>query len=135
MASKRYTTEMVLEGTTYEVMYLGRDYSSRAAFRSHKTRVSVSGEDRPTMLVPAYTMRGDDPANDALWRKYNREVVKLMKAVALPVIHEILDDENPTLTFSRTAGCSCGCSPAFKLDRLIYKEQVGVVESIYITRK
>lgn len=47
-------------------------------------------------------------ADDKTWRKYNREVVALQK--------KILKDagiDAEKYTWSRTAGCSCGCSPAF----------------------
>ena len=65
---------------------------------------------------PEYSRKGDDPINDKLWRKYNKMEVALQKkliqkAIELEMIPEnVLED----LTFSRKAGCFCGCSPGWK---------------------
>lgn len=51
---------------------------------------------------------------DAAWRVFNRQEVKLMKMAAEWGLRELGHDAK--LRFSRKAGCSCGCSPGFVLD-------------------
>jgi hypothetical protein len=91
--------------------------------KGRHTYVSVSCDFNPEEIhgsgftcQPEWTMKGEDPANDKLWKKYNRYEVALQKkliekAIELEMIPaNVLED----LTFSRKAGCSCGCSPGWK---------------------
>jgi hypothetical protein len=86
------------------------------------TIVSLFGTPNPEDLnfhgftsMPEPSIKGEDPANDKLWRKYNKAEkilqMELMKEVVRKGLmeEEILQD----LTFSRKAGCSCGCSPGW----------------------
>jgi hypothetical protein len=64
---------------------------------------------------PPYSVKGTNPANDNLWKRYNQAEVRLMreavdKAMELDLI------PRDSYSFSRKAGCSCGCSPG-----MIYK--------------
>lgn len=91
---------------------------------SRKARVYVSGEE-DVDFTEAYAMqrangyanKGTNPEEDKLFAKLNRQVVKNQKAVieearvAIPELAEML--EGKSLTFSRTAGCGCGCSSGF----------------------
>jgi len=67
--------------------------------------------------------RGQRPEVDKLFDQLNRQVVKNQKKVALaaiakiPALAELIEDCK--MTFSKKAGCSCGCSPAFILDQTI----------------
>lgn len=82
----------------------------------NRIRVFVSGEAKPDMPVPPYgSTRGDGSAEDKAWKAYNRAEVANQR----DLIEEALA-QNPELatklgklSFSRKAGCGCGCSPGF----------------------
>lgn len=84
--------------------------------------------------MPAYSPKGDNAELDAAWRKYNREELRLMRAIVDPVVKAEFP-ELGKLSFSRTAGCSCGCSPAFRAEGMVIDEEIGRVSWITITRK
>ena len=90
-----------------------------------KARVSVSGE-VDVDFTAAYEAdradggpkpRGERPEVDKMFDRLNRQVIAnkrdvVSEAVAsLPELATLLDGIK--LHFSRTAGCACGCSPAF----------------------
>ncbi|QED11470.1 hypothetical protein SEA_VITAS_47 [Microbacterium phage Vitas] len=89
-----------------------------------KARVYVDGE-VDVDFTEAYALqrangfvaKGENAEEDKLFAKLNREVVKNKKAVfeeALTVFPELAEMFlGKKVTFSRTAGCGCGCSPAF----------------------
>lgn len=66
---------------------------------------------------PEYTLRGEDPESDKAWDAFNRLEVKLMKEQILKANEALhfLPKDGWKMNFSKTAGCTCGCSPAFKL--------------------
>jgi len=99
--------------------------------KSKRTRLYVAGEE-PVDFTAAYEAdradggpqpRGQRPEVDKLFDALNRQVVKNQKKVALeavasiPALAELIEDCK--MTFSKKAGCSCGCSPAFILDQTI----------------
>ena len=96
----------------------------------------VSGT-KPDMDMPAYSTIGVDPENDAAWRRYNRAEIKqqrLLLEEVLPGLQHLLGYTAPIkAAFSRKAGCSCSCSPGFKLDRPVYLDGRRVV-GIYVTK-
>lgn len=124
-----------------------------------KARVSVDGEDEVDFTeayalqkANGYQNRGVNPEEDKLFAKLNRQVVANKKAVIEAAkaesayLAEMLDGRK--LAFSRTAGCSCGCSPAFVPDRHLggtieYPEHDGTtrvaegvkVRNLWVTRK
>jgi hypothetical protein len=51
----------------------------------------------------------DGGLNDQAWKAFNRLEVQVMKTF---VEHAVAGK----LTFSKKAGCSCGCSPGFRTD-------------------
>lgn len=119
--------------------------------RLTKTRVYVSGE-ASVDFTDAYAMqranaethgspfygKGEFPAEDKLFAALNRQVVKNQKAV-IEEVHETDEGLSEAilaggkLTFSRTAGCACGCSPAFVPERMIVING-RKVESLFITK-
>jgi len=112
--------------------------------RPTKARVYVSGNEDVDYTEAYALMREQDPQNvgaseevNALFRKLNRQEVKNMKAVIEEALQTVegLDflADNP-LTFSRKAGCSCGCSPAFVVKEGVQHDGLWV-ESIFITKK
>ena len=134
MNTKYKTIDLTIEGADYQVTMIGVDWSDRRAARRSRTLVSCGNSVEPDMEMPAYSIKGEDPDSDAAWRKYNREELRLMRAIVDPVVK----DEFPELgklSFSRTAGCSCGCSPAFRAERMVFDEELGRVSWITITRK
>ena len=130
MNVKRKTIDLTIEGTDYQVSMIGMDWSDRRS----RTLVSCGNSVEPDMEMPAYSIKGEDPENDAAWRKYNREELRLMRAIVDPVVK----DEFPELgklSFNRTAGCPCGCSPAFRTEGMVIDDEIGRVSSISIKRK
>jgi hypothetical protein len=53
-----------------------------------------------------------DDFTSAAWRRYHRAMIKLMNEVLQGTWNH---DVPLVASFSRTAGCSCGCSPGFRL--------------------
>lgn len=53
--------------------------------------------------------------NNKEWKKYNREEIKTMR-IHLKDILAKNNIEYEKLSFSRKAGCSCGCSPGFIIE-------------------
>ncbi len=114
--------------------------------KTTKARVYVSGE-AEVDFSEAYARRdaqgawdrGVDEETDKAFARLNRQVVKNKKALieeALQTVEgleELLTDGNK-LTFSRTAGCGCGCSPAFVPQTGITHDGL-LVESIFISKK
>lgn len=114
----------------------------------HKTRIYVSGQDPITeMPEPPVSMKGDDPANDALWRRYNRLEVVKMREVADAGLKLLLDGDRLSsatraaaeadelkLRFSKYAGCSCPCSPGFVADRPLRDVGYRQVDAMWITK-
>ena len=65
---------------------------------------------------PEHSIKGVDKANDELWRKYNKAELEIQwsiinRAIETGLISESIAKE---LKWSRTAMCSCGCSPGWK---------------------
>lgn len=83
--------------------------------RGHKMRIYISGQPDPDLPTPPYGPKGQNAENDAAWRKYNREELRIMREHVewalgqLPGRPYAVGD----LRFSRKAGCGCGCSPGF----------------------
>ncbi|AYN55918.1 hypothetical protein PBI_COLTRANE_47 [Microbacterium phage Coltrane] len=117
-----------------------------------KTRIYVGGEESVD-FTEAYALqkanaeaygspfygKGEFPAEDKLFASLNRQVVKNQKAVVeeLRMTSEELDDilaAAGKLTFSRTAGCGCGCSSGFVPQHMAYIEN-RAIESLFITKK
>lgn len=114
-----------------------------------KTRIYVDGE--PDVdFTEAYAMQkangyapiGTNPAEDSLFRKLNREVVKNKRAVIEALLGqptEMLDLlGGMKLSFSKYAGCSmCPCSPGFIAELPIKRiaETNQSITDIWITRK
>jgi hypothetical protein len=106
------------EACTLEVKERHERYDNK---RRH-TFVSVSTPWNPEdkrvngfTCAPVPTRKGDDPANDKLWRKYNKTEIQMQKdAIQMAADNGLVPKELPNqVSFSRTALCSCGCSPAF----------------------
>ena len=97
-------------------------YNNRS-WRPVKTRVYVSGVEKSKDELEKiakeegadtiYTSLGDYPVLDKAWKKYNRELVKMMKEVAEKANLTNESGQPLKLNYSRKAGCSCGCSPGF----------------------
>lgn len=62
---------------------------------------------------PPYSTKGEDPENDRAWRRYNRAELQLDREIAGKLY--ALSGGTFDGWFSRTAGCSCQCSPGFVL--------------------
>lgn len=83
-----------------------------------KTRYYVSGEEdvdfSDLMVTEGWA---NDPALTPAFNKRNRKVVANKRAVLLDGMRVLLEEcpgaVSKETVFSRTAGCSCGCSPGF----------------------
>ena len=151
MNTNKNRTILTADGFTVSI-----DHHSRYSYkRPTKARIYVSGEESVD-FTEAYAMqreneaaysaanperpfygKGDFPEEDKLFAKLNRQVVKNQKAVIEEALQTVegLDflADNP-LTFSKKAGCGCGCSPAFVVKEGIQHDGLWV-ESIFITLK
>jgi len=98
--------------------------------KATRTRLYVSGE-QDVDFSAAYEAdyadggpkpRGERPEVDKLYDQLNRQVVRNKKALLAEAkqqepIAELLGEAK--MTFSRKAGCSCGCSAGYILDRML----------------
>lgn len=134
MTAKHKTIDLTVDGVDYQIFMTGIDWSDRRASSRMRTLVSCGNSINPEMPRPAYSPRGDNAERDAAWRKYNREELRLMRAIVDPVVKAEFP-ELGKLSFSRTTGCSCGCSPAFRAEGMVIDEEIGRVSWITITRK
>lgn len=93
---------------------------SNLAYTERKGRLHVFDAPDPEMDLPPYRTDGEDPENEDAWRRYNREERRIMRGYAEEGIAALgicgIQTEDVKLRFSRKAGCSCGCSPAFHVD-------------------
>lgn len=111
---------------TYTIAGYEISVSRDLQYSSNKGRsrvVYVDGETEVSMEGLEYGIRGEDPAMDKAWDRHNRQVIKNQRAVIEEVVAHEEFDKLPEvvkevlvnkLTFSRYAGCRCGCSPGFK---------------------
>lgn len=86
-------------------------YSNYTKLRDKKARLYYSEKGVTDLVLgknPPYTIKGEDPENDKLWRAYNRAEMTLGRA-AIEAVYPEFGKAN----FSRRAGCGCGCSPGF----------------------
>jgi hypothetical protein len=83
--------------------------------REKLTRIFVSTTDSVELDFAGtnghleYTSRGEDVEMDKAWDKYNGDLIAGMRDILL----EIFEVDRSDLKFSRTAGCTCGCSQGF----------------------
>jgi hypothetical protein len=105
------------------------DYRDRASAYGRATRVYVSTPDAyildrggEVVAQPAYTLRGEDAESDRAWDAYNRAEVRAMRAAldeARKTIEQATQSAGWRARFSRTAGCSCPCSPGLVLSETL----------------
>src|ERR1044072_6335835 len=114
-----------LETPHYKVTmgFDGEEWNNRA--RHKKPRVHLWGEEDPDMERPPYTIKGEDPENDELWRQYNRAELKIMRRHVQAAILELNFQDDVTFHFSKFAGCSCPCSPGFIIKNYSNREVPG----------
>lgn len=102
-----------------------------------KTRVYVDIDHLEVGLpTPPYGPKGDDTANDAAWRRYNRREVEVMatrRDRAFTALSRYLGEPAPAFRFSRKAGCSCGCSSGFIADRAMRLNPTKAPVDVWVT--
>lgn len=114
--------------SSYKVMTVGGHHARPLTrdSRVSKTRLYTTSPSEEAISKEAgvkrdslqFTRRGDNPAMDEAWDKWNRATVRLMKKEALRTLAEVGHPE-AKVSFSRKAGCGCGCSPGFVVDRML----------------
>lgn len=106
------------DGRTFTATSSIRTRSFRDRNRFSKPKLFIFDAPNPEDLVtggmerPPYGTKGENAENDKAWRKYNRIELKAMRAFAEPIAAHYGADK---ISYSRKAGCSCGCSPGFIL--------------------
>jgi hypothetical protein len=89
------------------------------------TLVSVDGPVvEPSWDHPRFSVKGENENLDAAWRAFNREEVRLRKIV----FHAL----GFSGRFSRKAGCSCGCSPAFRAHEHVWTPTRGTASWVFV---
>jgi hypothetical protein len=99
-----------------------RQQESYSSKQKH-TVISISNPFDPEDLnwngiteQPEHSVKGDDKATDKAWRKYNKAELEIQRIIIDRAVEDGLIDQNIAgeLKWSRTAMCSCGCSPGWK---------------------
>jgi hypothetical protein len=114
-----YELVQKLAGRTYRIHIMRRRFDQRASEYYARTRMYVSTPDGVLPGHPPFgSVRGDGSAEDKAWRAYNRlelEVMRAMVEMARPIVEAMtFGAKDAKWSFSRKAGCSCGCSPGFR---------------------
>lgn len=79
--------------------------------------------------LPEPKLKGEDKENDKAYNAHNRLIAKLTKEAAIKYVTMLVEDgmiefpyanlEDVKFKFSRTAGCSCPCSPGVTMDCMV----------------
>lgn len=121
---------------------------SREYDRNARVYVSVDGLEKvfPELAaslaaLPAPLDRGEDKANDQAYDRHNRLYAKLSKQVAMEAVVGLIETgkldrvgQELKASFSRTAGCSCPCSPGVVLNSLLFIAADSRRCDIYISK-
>jgi len=108
MSTTLTTKNVTVDGINYEVE-IGYTPWTNWREANRLERFFVAGEPEPSLERPPYGIKGENLDNDAAWRRYNREEVRIMRKYLAAAGIEVQG-----LRFSRKAGCSlCECSPGF----------------------
>lgn len=90
--------------------------------------------------LPLPQVKGEDPANDKAYRDFNRAYAKASRDAATEVaraLHNLGAVSNlahdAVFKFSRTAGCSCPCSPGTVVNQVLRSN--GRPADIYVSMK
>lgn len=116
-----------------ELKIVRRHYSTHREWaKASRAYVSFDSSEIK-MEMPAYSVKGEDAALDAAWRRYNRLEREAMLAKLDELKAEIakLAGFDVTWKFSRRAGCSCPCSPGFIASGRITQD--GYPVDIYVS--
>lgn len=126
-------TKFMLDGV--EISVRERRYESKQQYNA-KSMISTwelenahpdlkASED----ALPAPKMKGEDKENDNAYNKHNRLYAKRSRETAEKYVRKLIeagiiefayaDVDNVKFSFSRTAGCSCPCSPGVKVDSFL----------------
>lgn len=133
------------------VTLVPRKYESgyaREYDRNARVYVSIDGLEKtfPELAasekaLPAPLDRGEDKENDRAYDKHNRLVAKLVKQVGMEAVLGLIETkkldrvgQELTFKFSRTAGCSCPCSPGLVLNSLLFMAADSKRCDIYVSR-
>ena len=123
-----------LVGRKYRITIVQRQMGQRSSEYYAATRVYVS---TPDVLGehPPYGQRGANADDDKAWDAYNRDEVRVMKALCrayLPLLTALTVGRVDKIGFSRKAGCSCPCSPGLIL-RDAYLRFAGLPVDVWIS--
>lgn len=133
------TTYVFSDGTEVSHSHYEDHWAGRSAGRSGT--IFVYGEREISTEGLEHTIIGDDPEMDKRWKAHNREVIKAKRDVLAHVLNhpeftQLPDDLQKALSskmgFSRYAGCSCPCSPGFKLKGAENTRLLGIKGTVSI---
>ena len=139
----RRENRMVFEAAHNGFMYtVGANFQTSNYPRITNKCISVYGEDDVDFSGLPHTRIGDFPEIDREYTRRNKLVVAAQRAVlkeatsieGLPEwLQALLDGK---LSFSRKAGCSCGCSPGFKsASNFSFVPERGFFTHVWVARK
>lgn len=103
----------------------------------HKTRIFIAGQAPVTEMEQPESFE-DEPEINRQWRRYNKlEIAKQREVLeaGMALIADQLYAQPDKISFSRTAGCSCGCSPGLVADRALRNKLGQQIENLWITKK
>lgn len=127
-------TEIISQISQTEAAYELIDFTDRRSRRTKKTRISARITDAE-MVYLGYEVAKFSDGTEAVerYRKARRkeERKNIKQWLASDEAKALGLSENERLRYSRRAGCSCGCSPAFILDRLVCQNG-SPLESIFL---
>ena len=121
--SVRTETARRLKVFEFDFNYIVEDLQVRfSRYNEKRTKTSVIfcwNQPDPTLTRPPYGSKGEDAENDLLWRRYNREELRIQRAQIFRGLR-LLGVELPgktdskKLPWNKHAGCAmCPCSKGF----------------------
>jgi hypothetical protein len=105
-------TELIITGKKIKKEAYSNNCPHTKAFISVKNAKKYFGE-HPD-YVSSTASKEIIEKNNEEWKKYNRQYVSTVKAHLEDVLAE-KKIKYEKIAFSKTCGCSCGCSPGFKI--------------------
>lgn len=99
-----------------------RIYVSNSLIETGDSRIAELQAQEAALGERRFAQRGKYLDVDSLYDMLNRAIASAKRKYALEALHTIDEWSDVTGRFSRTAGCTCGCSPGVVLDRELYRD-------------
>mgnify|MGYP001226878705 CR=1 FL=1 len=101
--------------------YAAYQYELKGSLKKTRISVSIPKVEQVIGPTPPHTERGASQACDHLWDAWNHHLLANFRVLLAQALRDLgIEGEDAyKMPYSRKAGCSCGCSPAFVAKSLV----------------